>query len=96
MLADSPLSLLFLFLSSSPLPLVFSSSSLHLLSLSPLYLSSSAFLSSPPRYPTAIGYGAAAGLAGVYFTDAWIGRNVLRFVPWIGDGARAAIAKEQK
>ena len=37
-----------------------------------------------------MGFGTAAFLAGVYATDTWIGKNVLKYVPFIGDRARAA------
>eukprot|EP00051_Salpingoeca_urceolata_P027443 m.481498 g.481498 ORF g.481498 m.481498 type:complete len:82 (-) comp22189_c0_seq1:133-378(-) len=30
-------------------------------------------------------YGAAAGIAGVYFSDVWLGRYALQYVPWVGD-----------
>eukprot|EP00048_Salpingoeca_helianthica_P014536 m.222167 g.222167 ORF g.222167 m.222167 type:complete len:61 (+) comp15973_c0_seq1:3508-3690(+) len=34
--------------------------------------------------PTLVGYGVAGGLAGLYFTDKWIGKAVLKYVPFIG------------
>eukprot|EP00040_Diaphanoeca_grandis_P004452 m.28803 g.28803 ORF g.28803 m.28803 type:complete len:91 (-) comp15987_c0_seq1:260-532(-) len=35
--------------------------------------------------PTLARFGVAAGVAGVYFTDNWIGHNLLRYIPVLGE-----------
>ncbi len=34
--------------------------------------------------PSLAAYGAAGFVAGVYFTEEWIGHNVVRFIPFVG------------
>ena len=37
------------------------------------------------RAPTFAGFGITGGMLAVYFTDDWIGKEVLMYVPVIGD-----------
>ena len=36
------------------------------------------------RAVTGAGFGAAGFLGAVYFTDQWLGKHAMQFIPWIG------------